>query len=701
MGLTVVSWERLYSDGGSTDPPQWLPYPYEVASRLEAVFLSNQVIGQKSKLEVVEFTTGLKTYKVELATWSEVSLADGSDRPVRRDVVDNPPGAPLNPGESQLLSIAPGAKIIFTRGVVWIESRISAGPKDKPAGRLLLLRQADYFFLCWLPMYEKYSRIDLDQLALRDHTFCRNLDEFYSFQRKDNRLFATLAVGGQPSSSLPPFIFEAGEPAVKAFLAVMQMNLETAGDGAPSIKRVMDNVNMYVVEQAMTSEAVKKAAVKLVKDGLETIQRKLPEAEELKWRIMEGASAVTAYLRRAASPDAPTDDSDELSFQLEGEDMVFDSPESGAGPAVSSSVPNSDSKGAVLLGELGAFDIIGSSTPQTQRPTCPRGDPVTRKVWETFANADGTFQREAELRELIFRGGFHENVRADGWKFLLGYRPVPGQTVESFAEQKREEYEIMKRQWVSVSEVQYANHAAFRERVERVAKDVSRTDRETDYFRDAGPHLESLGAILCTWCMYNFDLGYVQGMSDLAAVILSVVDDEVVAFWCFVGLMDTVHGAQVNFATDQLGMKGHLEDLATLLRFVDPQMMSSLEASQCGNMYFTFRWLLIFLKREFSVPDIKVLWEVMWTKHLSHKYHIFMCFAILEMHKSELIGKEFDEMLQFINSLTGTVDPIKVLCCAESLCRHVLSCTQLPPKLQAFFPAVVKTDSPDSTLLEA
>lgn len=120
------------------------------------------MIGQKSKLEVVEFTTGLKTYKVqmpvpngvqllrvvifccdfrsiktlsvnplqvELATWSEVSLADGSDRPVRRDVVDNPPGAPLNPGENQLLSIAPGAKIIFTRGIVWIESRISAGPK--------------------------------------------------------------------------------------------------------------------------------------------------------------------------------------------------------------------------------------------------------------------------------------------------------------------------------------------------------------------------------------------------------------------------------------------------------------------------------------------------------------------------------------------------------------------------------------------
>ena len=54
----------------------------------------------------------------------------------------------------------------------------------------------------------------------------------------------------------------------------------------------------------------------------------------------------------------------------------------------------------------------------------------------------------------------------------------------------------------------------------------------------------------------------------MAAVILSVLDDEVAAFWCFVGLMHTEHNANVNFATDQLGMKGHLDDLAKLVRFV-------------------------------------------------------------------------------------------------------------------------------------
>ena len=34
--------------------------------------------------------------------------------------------------------------------------------------------------------------------------------------------------------------------------------------------------------------------------------------------------------------------------------------------------------------------------------------------------------------------------------------------------------------------------------------------------------------------------GYVQGMSDLCAPILDILEDEVEAFWCFAGFLDIV-----------------------------------------------------------------------------------------------------------------------------------------------------------------
>lgn len=92
-----------------------------------------------------------------------------------------------------------------------------------------------------------------------------------------------------------------------------------------------------------------------------------------------------------------------------------------------------------------------------------------------------------------------------------------------------------------MTKVQEDNFSDYRERKSLIEKDVNRTDRTLDFYAgDNNANLQMLNDILMTYIMYNFDLGYVQGMSDLLSPILQLLEDEVDSFWCFVGFMNKI-----------------------------------------------------------------------------------------------------------------------------------------------------------------
>lgn len=71
--------------------------------------------------------------------------------------------------------------------------------------------------------------------------------------------------------------------------------------------------------------------------------------------------------------------------------------------------------------------------------------------------------------------------------------------------------------------------------------------------------------------------GYVQGMSDLLSPILYVLDNEVDAFWCFVGFMNRVVS---DLSTDEPKHSDimHIIYLAGLIHFVIVVKFSCLES---------------------------------------------------------------------------------------------------------------------------
>jgi hypothetical protein len=73
-----------------------------------------------------------------------------------------------------------------------------------------------------------------------------------------------------------------------------------------------------------------------------------------------------------------------------------------------------------------------------------------------------------------------------------------------------------------------------------------------------------------------------------------------------------------------------------------------LEKCEALNLFFCFRWLLIWFKREFEWVDIMRLWEVLFSDHLSTQFHLFVAMAILDKHRDVMMDhlQGFDEILK-------------------------------------------------------
>nr|XP_002123783.3 TBC1 domain family member 15 [Ciona intestinalis] len=332
----------------------------------------------------------------------------------------------------------------------------------------------------------------------------------------------------------------------------------------------------------------------------------------------------------------------------------------------------------------GGFEMITCADlgPRSE-PT--RSLPINEEFWNNHKDEEGRIIDVDEVKRSIFRGGIDSNLRKEVWKYLLNYYIWDKTTAElkEHKEIKEENYYRMKMQWKSIDADQESRFTAIRENKSLIDKDVTRTDRTRIFYEgQENVSLKLLNDVLMTYCMFNFDLGYVQGMSDLLSPILEVMGSEVDAFWCFVGYMDIV---QHNFDLNQRGMKVQLRDLHTLIQYMEPKLWDHLEEKESSNLYFCFRWLLIRFKREFSFEDIQTLWEVSWTGLPCRNFHLVMCLALLDTEKSSLMKEDcgFTEILKHVNEMSGKIELQATLRKAEGIYLQLAACRKdLPDSIR-------------------
>ncbi|KAL3274477.1 hypothetical protein HHI36_015861 [Cryptolaemus montrouzieri] len=217
---------------------------------------------------------------------------------------------------------------------------------------------------------------------------------------------------------------------------------------------------------------------------------------------------------------------------------------------------------------------------------------LTEEIFQGLFTEHGQLEDDLSLRKSIFFAGMERSLRKHVWPFLLHVYPYQSTYDErnQIMEIRRQEYDEISRRRLDLSGNRL-NH--FRRNVQSIVeKDVIRTDRCNPFFSgDDNPNLEIMKNILLNYSVFNPGLGYTQGMSDLLAPVLCELKDEVLAFWCFVGLMQ--RAVFVATPTDR-DMDISLRYLRELIRIMVPKFYQHLEKHKdAAELLFCHRWILL------------------------------------------------------------------------------------------------------------
>ncbi|KRX45647.1 TBC1 domain family member 16 [Trichinella murrelli] len=309
-------------------------------------------------------------------------------------------------------------------------------------------------------------------------------------------------------------------------------------------------------------------------------------------------------------------------------------------------------------------------------------DKVTWEFWRNCINADKIVDEEL-IKKAIFFCGIEPSLRREAWTFLLGVYPW-----NSTREQREHirndlfiEYQNIRKQRVK-KHISQA-HKNWKSIEQSVQKDVIRTDRDKLFYNgDENPNLEIMRNILLNYAIFNPQIGYVQGMSDLLSPLLYIIQEEVSTFWCFVGLIQ--RSIYKNSSRSSLCMENSLERLVDLLQLMDVELYNYLKSlgNDALQLLFAHRWLLLWFKREFENDDALFIWEASWTGYGTNYFHLFVALAIMTIYGENVISEKMthDEVLLHFNSLSMQMDVHTILSKARGLLyqfrrKEIIPCT--------------------------
>ncbi|EME87908.1 uncharacterized protein MYCFIDRAFT_213065 [Pseudocercospora fijiensis CIRAD86] len=184
-------------------------------------------------------------------------------------------------------------------------------------------------------------------------------------------------------------------------------------------------------------------------------------------------------------------------------------------------------------------------------------------------------------------------------------------------------------------------------------------------------HRRMLTDLLFTYCKLNPDVGYRQGMHELAAPILCVVEGEAVdvgeasktlgedaiikhlfdpefvehdSFALFGQVMQSAKTFYISEGPVSIATRSkHIFN--ELMAEIDPHLVKHLESLDVLPQVFLIRWIRLLFGREFEFESVLALWDVIFAEDPSLELVDHMCLAMLLRIRWHLLDADYNNAL--------------------------------------------------------
>ncbi|KNC53286.1 uncharacterized protein AMSG_12198 [Thecamonas trahens ATCC 50062] len=315
----------------------------------------------------------------------------------------------------------------------------------------------------------------------------------------------------------------------------------------------------------------------------------------------------------------------------------------------------------------------------------------------------------AALERTIFYGAPSNGYRALAWKVFIGYLPPETAAWAEVLAEQREAYWGFAREFELAPQPRWAPSSGYvgepvewppprninpddpdfaaREIARRVFNDVERTCPESPFYQAGPPDAEvrpqdrKLQRMLYTYARLNPGIGYIQGMSELIAVLFYTFsqpaphlsepapheadelsrlrpllgdDPEADAFWCLTELFSAIRDS-FNREMDSAdsGVMNDMIHLNNMLKVNDETLWAALEDKGVDHRFYSFRWLTLLLSQEFPLDQVLRLWDSLLADpfRFTKKWFLYhFSAAMLLMLRSQLLALEFNAIVPLLQS---------------------------------------------------